>query len=64
MLEVRLTVELVDVACENSSLTAAQYSEYLAPSATMEKLASDLQIEYNLNNFNDFMGQFGNDLFL
>lgn len=50
MLEMRLTVELLDVACESSSFIAAQYSEYLAPNATLEKLASDLPIGYNLNN--------------
>lgn len=50
MLEMRLTVELLDVACESSSFIAAQYSEYLAPNATLEKLASDLPIGYNVNN--------------
>lgn len=64
MLGVGLTVELVDVVCESSSVIAAQYGEYLAPNATKEKLASDLPIGYNLNNFNDFIGQFGSDLFL
>lgn len=50
MLEVRLTVGLLDVAYVGSSFIAAQHSEYLASNVTMEKLASDLPIGYHLNN--------------
>lgn len=54
----------LDVLCDRSLFIIAWHIDNLASHDTMRHLDSDLPVVSNLNNFNNFICQFGNKLFI